>query len=234
MEISKRLKVLASYVQSDNKVGDIGTDHGYLPIYLLESKRVSAIIASDLNQGPLDNAKSEIEKSDYLEQIDLRLGSGLDPYEPGEIDTIIIAGMGGNLIKQILEKGKSHHPYLNNLILQPMKGTIKLREWLLNNGYRIQDETLLKENNIFYEVIYAVKGESQEYTQKELELGFNLLKSGDDTSIEYITNKIKKIEAIVNEISEHGGSSSHRDLERLKSRLEFYREVKECLLTQEK
>ncbi len=227
--ISERLKILANYVNKNDVVGDIGTDHGFIPIYLIENKKNNRMIASDLNEGPLDNAKKELSLKGLLDEVDLRIGSGLDPYKPGEIDTVIIAGMGGNLIRTILIEGKKHMEYLNKLILQPMHGVEELRRWILNNGFRITDEDLLFENNIFYEIIVAEKGEKQEYDETNLEFGFNMLNKNPEVSKSFLDMKIQKIEKIVEDIESHGSSMSQSRKEQFKDRIKHYYEVRKCL-----
>ncbi|MGM0378564.1 MAG: tRNA (adenine(22)-N(1))-methyltransferase [Bacillota bacterium] len=232
--LSKRLKILASYIKKDDKVGDIGTDHGFIPIYLLKNNIIDYVIASDLNEDPLKNAKQEISKEGLLDNVDLRLGSGLNPYKLGEIDTAIIAGMGGKLIRQILKDNKNHLKHIDKLILQPMKGTYNLRKWLLENGYELKDEKLIKEKGIFYEIIYAKKDKVKPYDKKILEFGRNMLKKGDPVSLEYIDKKIDKFEQIVKNISNHGGSMSQDKKQEFIDKLDVYKEVKECLSTQKK
>src|SRR6056297_359894 len=180
--LSRRLEKLASYVEKTDILGDIGTDHGFIPIYLLENNVTNQIIASDLNQGPLDNAKEELSQRGLVQFVDLRLGGGLEPYIPGEINTALIAGMGGTLIRNILEEGREHLPYLEKLILQPMHGVVDLRRFLLNNGFRIVDEDLIYENNIYYEIIVAERGEVQTYNHINLEFGFFMLEKNPKLS----------------------------------------------------
>ncbi|MDM8533448.1 class I SAM-dependent methyltransferase [Clostridiaceae bacterium HSG29] len=227
--ISERLKILANYVNKNDIVGDIGTDHGFIPIYLIENNKINKMIASDLNEGPLDNAKKELSLKGFLNKVDLRIGSGLVPYTPGEINTAIIAGMGGNLIRTILIDGKEHIKYLNKLILQPMHGVEELRRWILNNGFRIIDEDLLFENNIFYEIIVAEKGETQKYDELNLEFGFNMLNKNPEISKSFLDMKIQKIERIVEDIESHGSSMSQLRKEQFKDRIKQYYEVRKCL-----
>jgi len=227
--ISERLKILANYVNKNDVVGDIGTDHGFIPIYLIENNKINRIIASDLNEGPLDNAKKELSLKGYLNKVDLRIGSGLTPYKPGEINTAIIAGMGGNLIRTILIEGKEHIKYLNRLILQPMHGVEELRRWILNNGFRITDEDLLFENNIFYEIIVAEKGEKQEYNETNIEFGFNMLNKNPEISKSFLDMKIERIEKIIYDIESHGSSMSQSKIEQFKDRIKQYQEVRKCL-----
>jgi len=227
--LSRRLKQLASYVEKEDVLGDIGTDHGYIPIYLLENNVTDKIIASDLNQGPLDNAKEELSQRGLMKSIDLRLGGGLDPYTPGEINTALIAGMGGTLIRKILEAGKEHLPYLKKLILQPMHGVVELRRFLLNNGYKIVDEDLIYENNIYYEIIVAERGEVQTYNHINLEFGFFMLEKNPKLSKDYVGLKLEKLQEIVDNITKHGSSASQEKVKELRESIEAYKEVIECL-----
>jgi tRNA (adenine22-N1)-methyltransferase len=227
--ISNRLKILADYVKKEDIIGDVGTDHGFIPIYLIEKNIADKIIASDLNQGPLDNAKQELLSKNLLDRVDLRLGGGLEPYKPGEIDTVIIAGMGGKLIKTILVEGEQHIKYLNKLILQPMQGVYELRKWILDNGYKIVDEDLIYEHNIFYEVIVAIKGESQKYNDNDLEFGYYMLKKNLEVSKAFLDMKIDKNETIVNDIVNHGSSMSQSGIEQFKLKIKRYYEVRKCL-----
>ena len=227
--LSQRLEKLASYVEQSDILGDIGTDHGFIPIDLLENDPTHEIIASDLNQGPLDNAKEELSQRGLLDLVDLRLGGGLEPYLPGEIDTALIAGMGGTLIRNILEDGKEHLPYLKKLILQPMHGVVELRRFLLNNGYQIVDEDLIYENNIYYEIIVAKRGKPQGYDHMNLEFGFYMLDKNPELSKVYITEKMNKLQGIVNNITRHGSSASQEKIKELRESIEAYKEVIECL-----
>lgn len=227
--LSRRLERLASYVEKTDILGDIGTDHGYIPIYLLENNITDQIIASDLNQGPLDNAKEELSQRGLMKSIDLRLGGGLEPYTPGEINTALIAGMGGTLIRTILEAGKEHLPYLKKLILQPMHGVVELRRFLLNHGYRIVDEDLIYENNIYYEIIVAKRGEAQTYDHINLEFGFFMLEKNPELSKAYVGLKLEKLQEIVDNITRHGSSASQEKVKELRESIDAYKEVIECL-----
>jgi len=227
--LSQRLEKLASYVEKTDILGDIGTDHGFIPIYLLENNVTNQIIASDLNQGPLDNAKEELSQRGLVQAVDLRLGGGLEPYTLGEINTALIAGMGGTLIRNILEEGREHLPYLKKLILQPMHGVVDLRRFLLNNGFRIVDEDLIYENNIYYEIIVAKRGKSQVYDHINLEFGFYMLEKNPELSKAYVGLKLEKLQEIVHNITKHGSSASQEKVKELRESIEAYKEVIECL-----
>jgi tRNA (adenine22-N1)-methyltransferase len=137
--------------------------------------------------------------------------------------------MGGTLIKNILEDGQEHLPYLKKLILQPMHGVVELRRFLLNNGYRIVDEDLIYENNIYYEIIVAKHGEAQDYDHMNLEFGFHMLEKDPELSKTYVGLKLEKLEAIVDNITKHGSSASQEKIKELRESIEEYKEVIQCL-----
>ena len=129
---SKRLSVIASLVPVGARVCDVGTDHGYLSIELIKSGVAASVIATDINEKPLNRAKSNAEKSGF--QIDLRLCDGLVGISPSEVDTVIIAGMGGEVISGIIERGEKVAKSVSLLLLQPTTSPEALREFLFKKG----------------------------------------------------------------------------------------------------
>lgn len=153
MELSKRLMKVASLVENCNCVADIGTDHAYLPIYLIENNIASHAIASDINKGPVKKAMLNVNSYNLQDQIECRLGAGLNTLKIKEADIVIIAGMGGNLIRDIIEERIDVFKELKFAILQPVQNPEVLREYLYNKGYEIIEEELCIDENIFYEII---------------------------------------------------------------------------------
>ena len=153
MKLTDRLLKIANLVTKGKKIADIGTDHGYIPVYLLNKGYIDFAILADVNKGPLENAKSEVIHNNLTDKVDLRLGSGIEVLNENEVDEVIIAGMGGILISELLEAKKSVAHNLDKLILQPMQAQDELRKYLLNNGYEILDEVLVKEDFRIYEII---------------------------------------------------------------------------------
>lgn len=153
MKLTARLEKISSLVEPGKRIADIGTDHAYIPSYLMSKGLIDKAILTDVNKGPLDNARSEIIALGFEDKCQLRLGSGLDVVKPGEVDQIIIAGMGGVLISEILEKGKDTAKSVEKLILQPMQGQDELRRYLDMAGYRVESEHLVKEDFRIYEII---------------------------------------------------------------------------------
>lgn len=151
--LSKRLQTVAGLVTSAGVIADIGTDHAYIPIYLLEEKRAVRAIAMDVNRGPLERAKEHVREAKLEELVDLRLSDGLERLNPGEADSVIIAGMGGGLVIRILEAGDKRAGAAHlarEYILQPQSELEKVREYLLGAGYRfVQEEMVLDEGKYY-------------------------------------------------------------------------------------
>lgn len=158
MKLDDRLQALADFVPSGSRVADIGTDHGYLAVALVESGKASFVVASDLNRGPCEAAKRTVAEAGLAWGIDVRQGDGLAPLAPGEVDVLCIAGMGGALMTQILAAGAAVLEKVQRLVLQPMNGAGKLRRWLYENGWHIDDEGLAVADGRLYEILTAVPG----------------------------------------------------------------------------
>ena len=155
MELSIRLKTVAEAVTKGNRVADVGTDHGYVPIYLVKNNLSPAGIAMDVNKGPLEKAQEHIREEKLGGKIATRLGNGLAPLEPGETDTVIIAGMGGDLICKILKAKPEFLIEGKEFILQPQSEWFKIRRLLKEYRYQIEKEWFLKEDGKYYVIIKA-------------------------------------------------------------------------------
>lgn len=199
IKISKRLETIASLVKKDANLIDIGCDHAILPIYLIENNIASNVIASDVSKGPIDVANKNIKFSMLDDKIETRLGSGLATVEPNEIDTVVIAGMGGTLIKDILESGKDKLINVNRLILQPNINEYAVRLWIQNNGFYIVDEIILDENEKVYEIIVAEKG-NVKYSEKELYFGPILSDIKSELFIKKHNDELSKLKRILSQI----------------------------------
>lgn len=157
VKLSNRLKTVASYVATGAHFADIGSDHAFLPCYVCLHDKNAKVIAGELNDGPFNRALDTVTRFCLTDQIDIRLGDGLDVIETGEVNQIVIAGMGGDLIKSILEHGKQKLGNVERIIVQPNIDERYIREWLFQNGYSITDETIMEENGHTYEIIVADK-----------------------------------------------------------------------------
>lgn len=153
MELSIRLNEIVSMIETCESIIDVGTDHGYVPIYLVKNGITKKAIASDINKGPVEKAKNNIVVNNTQGQIRCRLGSGLSTVKKGEVQIAIIAGMGGNLIRDILENDLDIVKELKYMVLQPVQNAEVLREYLYSSGYDILDEKICYDDGKFYEII---------------------------------------------------------------------------------
>lgn len=174
--ISNRLKLVASFVPFGARLLDVGSDHAYLPIYLVQKGQINAAIAGEIVEGPYRSALSHVRENQLSHIIDVRLANGLEAFSINDkIDVITIAGMGGRLIADILESGKVKLAAVNRLILQPNNREDDVRRWLMENHFRLVNESILLENDKYYEVLVAEKG-SQSLSDLEVRFGAHLLK----------------------------------------------------------
>lgn len=159
--ITPRLQCIINHI-NEPRVADIGTDHAYIPIHLVENKISNYVVAGDVRRGPVDIATANVVKHKLSDKIDVRLGSGLSVIENGETDTIIIAGMGGQLISEIIaadiEKARNA-----KLVLQPMNAQYELRKYLISNGFSITEEDIAIEGFKFYNVMVVVNKPQNEF-----------------------------------------------------------------------
>lgn len=155
IRLSKRLQSVADFVNNCGTMADVGTDHGYIPVYLAECGKIKRAIAMDINQGPLLRAKEHIRQHHLEERIETRLSDGLTALVPGEAETIVIAGMGGGLMKRILAEGEDTARAARTLILQPQSEVGAFREFLCEREYRITDENMVFEDGKYYSIIVA-------------------------------------------------------------------------------
>ncbi len=227
-KLSQRLKVVADFVPQNSRVADIGSDHAYLPVYLMKQKQIEFGIASEVAKGPLDNAIQEIKAEGLSDRIDTRLADGLLSVQPEDkIDCVTIAGMGGTLIKNILENGKSHLSGDELLILQPNVGEDRLRTWLMNNQYEINDETILREDGHTYEIIVAKKtDEPVKYSQQEINFGPYLLKQHSDVFVEKWENEIERIKMVIDQMNL---AKHDKPVDKINSMKKEIEEIKEVL-----
>ena len=209
MKLTDRLLKIASLVSDGKKIADIGRDHGYIPVYLLKEGKVPFAVLADVNKGPLDNAHKEVIQNNLLDKVDLRLGSGIEILEIGEVEEVIIAGMGGILISELLEAKKEVAHNVEKLILQPMQAQEELRYYLLNNGYEILEEVLVREDFRIYEIIVAKYTGKNTIIEDEIyyEVGIKLLENKDSLFNDFIEKKIKTYSSIVNKLEGKNGEA---------------------------
>lgn len=157
-------------VPEGSVLADVGTDHGYVPIYLLEQKKIPHAIAMDIRSGPLARAKEHIADYGMGDYIQTRLSDGVAALAPGEADTILIAGMGGGLVMHILREGEAVCHAAKHIILQPQSELARVRAWLCQRGYVTELEDMVEEDGKYYPMLrvhYEADGESNVLTEDE-------------------------------------------------------------------
>lgn len=189
MKLSKRMRRLASLVTGGNRLADVGTDHGYIPIALVKEDKIPGAIAMDVNQGPLTRAGAHIREFGLSTYIETRLSDGLTGLKPGEADTVLIAGMGGMLTVRILDEGSHCLNTVKELVLQPQSDIQEVRRWLGRHGFRIDLEDIVEEDEKYYPMFRAVRGPAEEGAEYELYYGDSRLQQSPEILRDYLKKK---------------------------------------------
>jgi len=222
MKLGKRLQTIADLVRKNDIVADIGTDHGYIPIYLVKNNISKDVIASDINQGPVDKAVENVNKNNLRDYIYVIKADGLKGIKK-RVDTIIIAGMGGLMISDIIEDDIEIAKSAKQLILQPMNNSIELRKTLIENGFKITSETIAIEGLKFYEIICAEKGKVNIKKEIEYEISKELINNMNSDVEKFILNKIDTVQKIIDKIEKD--SKNNHQINIQKQRLKDIKEV---------
>ena len=225
MYLSKRLLEIISFVGKNSRVADIGTDHGYIPVYLIQNNISQKVIATDISLASLNKTVTYVNSLHLNDKIDTRFGDGLDVIEPNEVDTVIIAGMGGVLISKILDNNKEVCDTVENFILQPMVASRELRQYLVENGYEIVNESLAKEGRRFYEIIQAKRGKGNIHKDLHYDVGHKLIEKEHPLVKEFVDFKINEIEEILSKLGLDDTDKTVERRKELTKKLEEYKEV---------
>ena len=204
MELSKRLNWILDEMDNCNTIMDVGTDHGYIAIELIRRNIAHKVIASDINKDPLNKAKINISLEGLSSKVELRLGGGLKPLKMNEVQGVLIAGMGGNLIRDILEEDIDKIKNMDYLVLQPAQNPEILREYLYKGNYEIIDEDICEDEGKFYE-LFKVKYREDTSTVLEkifYEISPALLKKKSSVFKSYLEEKAAKYRKVNNFIKD--------------------------------
>lgn len=221
--LSPRLAEAARLVGKCNCFADIGIDHAYLPIYLLMTGACKTAVASDIGEGPLKRASAAAQK--YNQTVSLRLGSGLSTLERDEADAVVIAGMGGLLIADILKSGADKLGAAKKIVLQPMTAVPELRKFLADYGWRIESESIVKEGEKLY-ILMSVKmpppdsSFSEQYSEAELFIGKRLAETRPQYFGEYVSKLRHKLNVIIKGLETSKSDGSAEKLEHCQRLLE--------------
>ncbi|WP_294186068.1 class I SAM-dependent methyltransferase [uncultured Clostridium sp.] len=212
MELSKRLNFIINNIDKVSVLADVGTDHGYIPLYATQNGLCHKAIAIDINKDPLDKARLNAILEGAGDELEFRLGDGLNPLKKDEVEAVVIAGMGGNLIRDILEENIEKVASFNYLILVPAQNPEVLREYLYNNDYEIICENLCEEDGIYYELFKVRKkdGESMALDSIYYEVSPKLLMQKHPLMKDYLNSKLDNYKKILSFITESTVSARDR------------------------
>ena len=218
MELSKRLEMVAGLVTQE-RIADIGTDHGYVPIYLYKQGRIKKAYACDVRKGPLEKCRKNIALYGAEEVIETRLGSGLTPLRPGEAETAIMAGMGGMLIVASLTE----------LVLSPQRDFGAVRKYLHQIGFAIREEHTLKEENKPYVLMRCERAEEHYDREIEYLYGKRLLEKKDPILKEVLLHEEGKYSRLLENLKKNPTENAQKRLPEVERKLALMREALECL-----
>ena len=219
MRLSKRIYALANTVLDGDSIADIGTDHGYVPMLLVKQGRSPRVIMSDISEGSLAKARETFAAcrlEDMVSESDFRIGDGLQTIEAGEVDEIIIAGLGGHTIKSILADDEAKSRSFSRLILQPRKHSGTLRYYLYTHGWDIESEMLAEEGKFACEIITAVPSESAErealYSEDDIRWKYpeGIVAADPSLALKRIRWKLGSLEE--QEINLNSGEEEHMEI----------------------
>jgi len=225
-KLSKRLEAVASFVEQDATLADIGSDHAYLPCYLVNAGKISKAIAGEVVKGPYESAIRNVRKKGLSDEITVRLANGLEAvHESDGIDTVSIAGMGGPLIASILNNGNEKLKNVKRIITQPNIHASSIREWAVQNGWKIVDEHILKEDNKIYEIIVLERGQAK-YSELEMIVGPFLLKQKSEVFLEKWERETEEWKRVLESLKNAGHTKEINDRkEQLQNKIELIRGV---------
>lgn len=213
----KRLLACASFVSGGGIVCDVGTDHAYLPCYLVKNGICKRAVAADVNPSPLAAAKENIQRAGLEDKIDTVLSNGLDGISPNGVTDVVIAGMGGELIADILGRGKAF--YSARFILQPMTKPERLRRWLWENGFEIACERACKEEIYYTVMLVKYTGKNSAYTAAQCYIG--ALKGDSDDDKGYISKQAERLRKKGEGLMKSGSAQAQKYLQ-LAEKLDRY------------
>lgn len=229
IKLSQRLQALVDLVPPGLRVGDVGTDHAFLPCYLVSEGISPGAIGIELNRGPFDSACRTVKSYGLESLIELRVGDGLQPILKGEIDVIIIAGMGGSGMVDILEASPHVVEGAQRLILQPMNGAELVRTWLFTNGWLISAEDLVYEEGRIYQVIAADKGTPGKLSTMELIYGPLLIQNNHPLLFECVKKDLLSLQEILSQLAKSESEDAKNKTLEIEKRILLMKELEVCL-----
>ncbi|MCR5691951.1 MAG: class I SAM-dependent methyltransferase [Eubacterium sp.] len=226
MELSKRMKINADLVAEGESLADIGCDHAYASIYLARGRKCPKIIAMDVVLGPLSQAKKNIKRYGLEDVISCRLSDGLEKLSPGEVDTVLIAGMGGMLICQILTQYPQVTDSLKAMVLQAQSDYEAVRKMVYSLGFIIEKEVFSTDNQKPYLAMRCIRGQEVEaYKEAEWAYGRMSCQEHPEEYKLYLKNKIRKLQDIRNKLLVEDSEKAQIRAQELHQEVSYIQEV---------
>ena len=229
MNLGSRLQGIANYVLPNKVFADIGTDHAYLPIYLIKNGIVKKAIAGDYNQGPYEAAKKAVLNYNLAGKIEVRLGNGLTVLAEGEADIVAIAGMGGTTIVEILSAKLNLAQQVQRLILQPMNNAQGVRLWLSQNSFKIVAEDLVLDEGKLYEIIVAEKGIEAIVEEILYEIGPKLWEKKHSLLEQHLNKLLNKAKSIYKSLNHSKKADVKEKIKLYQTKIKALEEKLQCL-----
>lgn len=231
MRLSDRLERIAAQAAkiTEGYVADVGTDHGFVPIRLIESGRVKHVVAMDVRKGPLSRASEHILEYQMEDRIETRLSDGLKELKPGEADTVIIAGMGGELMLRILRDGVHMYDSVKHYVLSPQSELSVFRHGLEELGFSILEEQMLLDEGKYYVILNVSPGFMHYEHEYEYRYGADLIRKQDPVLREFLERELMQDEELLEHLSQTGTDGAKKRAESLKKELEETKEAYHAL-----
>jgi tRNA (adenine22-N1)-methyltransferase len=209
MMLSERLQAVCALCPNGECLADIGTDHGYVPVTLVEEGVVNRAVAMDVRKGPLSRAAASVKEAGLSDRISLRLSDGLDGLQAGEADVALIAGMGGPMTVRILAAGEEKLSGVKALVLQPQSEIGDVRGYLSTHGWRILRENMVLEDGKYYPMMEAERGQ-EPLSRLQLQYGPRLLEKRHPVFLQYLRHEEQTLLTVLRKLRESKTSGEGR------------------------
>lgn len=226
MLVSKRIKEICKFIDCCDILGDVGCDHGYIGLYSLENKLCNGVIATDISKDSLKKAMFNVKGSKFTNCISFRVGPGLKVFKKDEINVAVIAGMGGNLIRDIIEDSLDIFKDMDYLVLQPVQNVEVVRKYIYEKGYNLIEEKVIYDEEKYYPIIKVSYGENEKKSFSDIvyELGEKVICNPSEEEIMYINHKINHFKEIISYITKETEASLIRKKE-IQDKIDFMESI---------
>lgn len=227
VQLSERLRAVVELVTKGKIVADVGCDHAYISIYMIEQGIAEHVIAMDVNRGPLQRAKENIEKYGMQDKIETRLSNGIMELKKQEVHTVLIAGMGGPLMQQILLGNPSVLEDVEELILQPQSEIADVRRFLEQISFQIEKENMVFEDGKYYVMMRARRSSQVVPMNKEIQYRYGkyLIEHKNPILYQYLQKECRQLEEIQNKLKHQDSEKGKQKIKELKEDITYCKEA---------